>query len=479
MKRSTPEAAPTPVSVADAADRPALFISHAAPEDNAFTLWLGAKLSAMGYEVWADVLRLRGGDDWQRKLEHALRHRARKVLLVANARAVDKQGVRNEIQIASDVARQIGDTKFVIPLRLAPFDAPFLIAHAQYIDFQRGWAAGLAELLETLDQTYKVPRSTTDNSVIWREIQLLHGRAVAATPERLVSNWLSIERLPPKVRYFDFKGGSERLAQARIKDAPWPLVPFRRGFLTFARFHDLQRHFGGHLPLKLEAERNTEGFLEEGWAKLDIARWDARNKFSDLARQALEALFRAKGLKGYQLSGWQQAWWPPLDGAPMKVAFRWGDIAGLRQIQGVSAKRQMNWHFGVSVAARTAPFRHVRILSRLIFTEDGHKPFDDPAKMHRLRRSFAKTWRNPRWRDMLLAFLHWLADGGAALSAPVNGDEALVLKLPPISWMAPVSIPTEADSVEDDDDDPSDDDEIDDYEAEELDATREADEEEP
>lgn len=39
--------------------RPAIFISHAAPEDNAFTLWLGAKLAALGYEVWADVLRLR------------------------------------------------------------------------------------------------------------------------------------------------------------------------------------------------------------------------------------------------------------------------------------------------------------------------------------------------------------------------------------------------------------------------------------
>jgi hypothetical protein len=36
--------------------RQALFISHAAPEDNAFTLWLGAKLSALGYEVFADVL---------------------------------------------------------------------------------------------------------------------------------------------------------------------------------------------------------------------------------------------------------------------------------------------------------------------------------------------------------------------------------------------------------------------------------------
>jgi hypothetical protein len=87
-------------------ERQALFISHASPEDNAFTIWLGAKLAAAGYEVWADVLRLTGGDDWQRKLEDALRNRACKVLLVANQKSVEKQGVRNEIQIASDVANR-------------------------------------------------------------------------------------------------------------------------------------------------------------------------------------------------------------------------------------------------------------------------------------------------------------------------------------------------------------------------------------
>jgi len=107
-------------------ERQALFISHASPEDNAFTIWLGAKLAAAGYEVWADVLRLTGGDDWQRKLEDALRNRACKVLLVANQKSVEKQGVRNEIQIASDVAKKIGDTRFIIPLKLGPFDAPFL-----------------------------------------------------------------------------------------------------------------------------------------------------------------------------------------------------------------------------------------------------------------------------------------------------------------------------------------------------------------
>jgi hypothetical protein len=129
---------------------PAVFISHATPEDNRFVLWLGAKLAALGYEVWADVLSLRGGDDWQRKLEHALRHRAAKVLFVANPVSADKQGVRNEIQIATEVGRRLGDPEFIIPLRLAPFEAPFLVAHAQFIDFSRSWSVGLAELAEAL-----------------------------------------------------------------------------------------------------------------------------------------------------------------------------------------------------------------------------------------------------------------------------------------------------------------------------------------
>ncbi|MCC6920252.1 MAG: toll/interleukin-1 receptor domain-containing protein [Alphaproteobacteria bacterium] len=461
--------------------RPAIFISHATPEDNAFTLWLGTKLAALGYEVWADVLRLRGGDDWQRKLEHALRHRAAKVLLAANPRAVDKQGVRNEIQIASDVARKIGDQEFIIPLRLAPFEAPFLIAHAQYIDFQRGWAAGLAELLDVLGETYKVPRQGSDQSAIWREVQLVHARTVSATPERLISNWLTIKQLPAKLRFFEFRGGSERAAQSRIKNTPWPAVPFRRGFLTFARMDELQDHFGPSLPLKLQGERRLDGFLEDGWATFDIARFDARNKFSDLARQALESALRARGLQGYALSGFQTAWWAPTNVAPTgKVAFRWADISGLRQIQGVSAKRHMNWHFGVSVAVRTAPLRHVRVIGRLIFTEDGHKPFEDPAKMHRLRRSFAKTWRNARWRDMLLAFLHWLADGSAEWRVPVTSDEALVLRLPPVMWMAPVSMPLDAETPEIDDDDPSDDDEVGEFEEEDgSEAPSDAEDDEP
>ncbi len=34
-------------------ERQALFVSHATPEDNPFTIWLGAQLAAAGYEVQA------------------------------------------------------------------------------------------------------------------------------------------------------------------------------------------------------------------------------------------------------------------------------------------------------------------------------------------------------------------------------------------------------------------------------------------
>jgi hypothetical protein len=134
------------------ATRSAIFISHATPEDNAFTLWLGGRLTALGYQVFADVLRLKGGDDWERILEDAIRNKAKRFLLAATPSGVQKQGVRNEITIAIETAKRIGEDGFIVPLRLAAYAPPLQIAHAQYIDFEKGWAQGLVELLALLEE---------------------------------------------------------------------------------------------------------------------------------------------------------------------------------------------------------------------------------------------------------------------------------------------------------------------------------------
>ncbi len=160
----------------------------------------------MGYEVWADVLRLKGGHDWQRELEHALRHRSHKVLLVGTTEGVEKQGVRNELQIATDVGRRINDHNFIVPLKLSDFEKPFVIAHAQYIDFEMSWARGLAELARLLEEE-NVPRRDNPITETWMDLQLRLSGTVVQSPELLLSNWLEVDGLPAEIVCYDFKAG--------------------------------------------------------------------------------------------------------------------------------------------------------------------------------------------------------------------------------------------------------------------------------
>ena len=449
--------------------RNAVFISHANPEDNVFTIWLGAKLEALGYDVWADVLRLHGGSDWQRELENVLRNDARKVVFVATQVAATKQGPRNELEIATQVAKALKDDEFIIPVRLETFESPFRIAHAQYIDYvEQGWARGLQELVALLETIHIERRSPGVRDALWRELYLVNAKRLASLPEILLSNWLRIAEMPSAVKFYDFSGGiSIDLAAERCRTAPWPLVRHHRGFISFADADDLAAHFGYQLPFSLIGEQPLGEFLDKGWFEpLRIPSGEARNITSELMRTGLEAHLSNAGLRSYRMGDRQAAWWAPLQVAPKhKVPFRWPSFAGQRQIQGISEKRRVHWHFGVSLSVRFSPFAYVCLTSRLIFSENGNDPLEDPRRMHRLRRSFTKAWRNARWRDMMLAFLAWVSGNAARIEVRLGKAQLLVLQLPPISFTSPISIAA-ADDVDEDDDDPADDDlEPDNYDA--------------
>jgi hypothetical protein len=430
--------------------RDALFVSHASPEDNAFTLWLGAKLTALGYEVFADVLRLRGGDDWERILEWAIRERAAKVLLVATPHGVQKQGVRNELSIATETAKKISDNQFIVPLRLAPFEAPLQIAHAQYIDFSKGWVFGLSELLSLLAELEVPSAGDAANAGLWQGVQLKDARAITGVSERLVSNWLAVESIPAQIAFYDFKGGiSIGAAQTAINSSPIPVAAFNRGFVSFAPLHQLQEYFGPNLPLDRVAECSTDDFLNKGWPDLHLAARDARAKFTDLVRQSFDAFFLRKDLKSFEIASGRLVWWPTASRATLdRKAFSWPDgPSGSRQIVGRSNKRGFHWHYGVSCWARTASVRHVRVAGRVVFTSDGHSPLGNAKRLHRLRRSFCKSWRNDKWRDLLLAFLFWLGEGASFVDVPMGEGVMMRLTLPPIIFDAGFGIDAPDDSV--------------------------------
>jgi hypothetical protein len=434
-------------------NREALFISHANPEDNAFARWLGAKLAAMGYEVWADVMRLRGGSDWARELEVALRTRATKMLLVCTPTAMDKQGVRNEIEIGAQLSSALKDREFIIPLRLQRYEAPFRIVQAQYVDFSQSWAAGLAELADLLGNVHKIPRSIGKPMGDWLAAQTEGATRLIQRSEPLISNWLLIKGLPEFIYYCK---PSPAISIEYFQDKAnhqWPMVPFEEGVLTFAT-PDTGGLLSPKLPCCVVAQASLNDFLENGWPDLEIDAYQARLKFSDLSNQAFDNFLRGRGLTSYVGSGGRLAWWGNIRTVPLiQIRFGLSRRTGRRQIIGVSAKRNVHWHYGINVQIRTAPVRHARLSARLIFSENGLDAIGDPKRMHRLRRSFAKSWRNARWRDMMLAFLWWVADGNSEIRLPVADREYMIFALPTATFNCPVSV-VHAGELPLDDDDP-------------------------
>lgn len=84
-----------------------IFISHATPEDNDFTIWLASRLEMRGYRVWIDKEGLLGGERFWNTIQKAI-DSSRKVLLVYSNNIVRdgslKSGIENELEYAKSLA---------------------------------------------------------------------------------------------------------------------------------------------------------------------------------------------------------------------------------------------------------------------------------------------------------------------------------------------------------------------------------------
>ena len=99
------------------------------------------------------------------------------------------------------------------------------------------------------------------------------------------------------------------------------------------------------------------------------------------------------------------------------------------------------------------PTPHLKLRGRLVFTIDGTTPLESTTRMHRLRRSFPKAWRNARWRDMLLAFMWHLTEGKQDWCVPFGANSEAVFSAVPLVFEAPISMAL-GDADPDDVDDP-------------------------
>ncbi|ODR98594.1 hypothetical protein AUC68_09315 [Methyloceanibacter methanicus] len=366
-------------------------------------------------------------------------------------------GRRNEIQIASETAKKLGDDSFIIPLRLEPFEAPFLAVQHQWIDFRDGWGSGLAELLDTLDTIgglFKTDGLNAESMARWLAAQSSKTAMLDSTPEVLVSSWLPIVQLPITVRYFSFLGSaSEEQIAASTRNFTVSHYPYARGFFGFGGTKDYAGTPGAATP-RLTHEIPLDDFLERGFHDFNIQSREAKNVVSVLIRTAFEKLLQQKGLATYSYSGHSLAFWVHSGIAPgtQPITFDWNNgWKGRRNLAGQITRgggKKIHWHYGVSPYVRLGDEPYIQLTPRLIFSDNGREPITSAAKMHSLRRSVPKSWRNDRWRDLVLSFLFWLSDGKTQIEIPLGENRTLRLGAMPITMQVPASITSANDTAD-------------------------------
>ena len=437
--------------------RDTIFISKATPEDDEFVLWLAPRLEAAGYKVFADVLNLEAGDRWRRRLTRTLQDHAAKMLLCCSDVTLDKTGVQEEIAIAEDLAKSLGDPNFIIPLKLERHKKLFGIGGLQWINFEKRWADGLEELIEALEKKDAPKAATPHIQPQWEQYRKRKQIDVERSPESLASNWLRVLSVPDKLFYVAPTGACNHGDISRLaREYEFPAVPALGGFLTFAQIDNLTVPFAALGNIAVKGEFDLIDFAAEGAEVPPIWHNDARRHVADLYRQAWNLYCRQKGLLSYEYSSRVIAFHAGDEQVGIGEFISWGQQGEKRRSMLRNIKKDRVWEYGVSASPVLHPFHHFRLKGRVLFSdmEDRKKTLvvPDKAKQHTLRRSLCSGWRNKAWHGRLMAFMELLAGESAYIGLPVAPGKTIVLDAMPIKFTSPVTtaLPHDQDEEESD-----------------------------
>lgn len=424
-----------------AVTRTTVFITHAAPEDNEFALWISSKLALSGYRVWVDRRRLHGGDDFWDEIDRVLRQEAVKQIVVFT-HCIGKPGVKKELAIGGIMSGRLGDPKFMIPIRADDVqfgDAPPEFIRGNILNAHPNWHDCLAELLEALAEA-KVPRdlATPDIEVLAAVATAREEgrRFVVDRPEPALSNWFPIT--PPEyVRYYGFAGMKAQM-ETWLKNCRVPHVVTGRLAGTFADPAGFAESSSHDLRLSTEYDIPFQDFIAgENQGPRPGDDIGVRNDVISLLRQHFSQIAQARGLRKVEFANREEGWFFPDGLIPEgKIIFRAEN--GRRINRTMSGKfKGLRWHICLIAKPRIWPTLVYRIHANVVLTKDGHTPLSGD-ETHKRRRRVTRSWWNDVWRDRLVASMHFLAAGQTMVTAEA-GNERFTFAAWPMEIEIPVS----------------------------------------
>lgn len=421
--------------------RDTIFIGHANPEDNEFTLWLYHKLSNEGYKVACDLVNLTGGEsDFWKTLQEILDNQTCKYLLVFSRLAFTKQGVIDEWEQVRAIGKREKISDFVALLKIddVQFDQRIGTVTMNQFRFDKSWAEGLKNLTKKL-YLDDVPRQISSLSVNdWLKNKYTTSFAgLKKVEEKYHSNWVEINSIPPVVYFYKYANDTQAKTIHKEIDS-YPIIQHDSYLITFLEAvpkesfgHDFEIVPKSIIPI--ETKKCFEFYAEKDFPDFhDLRRFVVR-----LLKQSFFLYLKGLGLSEYGLSSKNSCFFYVKDFRQDNRVFF--DFEGKKTRKDLVGEFfEAFWHYAISFRPLYHPFFCFAIKGHLVFTDDGIKAWNDKDKQHSARRNKGKRFFNKEWRSMMLAFLHSLSGDGSEIILPGNEKISIVVNKEPIIFFSEI-----------------------------------------
>jgi hypothetical protein len=411
-----------------------LFISYAT-EDGLFVEWLTLRLTAEGYKVWCDRIKLLGGESYPKDIDGAIKWRTFRFLTVLTQHSINKPNPLKERTLALNLAKERNEN-FVVPINLdgiSATDLGWMVSDLTFIPFYLGWADGLKQLLKLLEES-NAPREFPDGRAAaagWFEAK----QFVIRKQERLWLNLAEVKQLPKDIYRYEttiFVPEDDRLELLKR----WPHINEGQTFWAFER---PPQEFDQKYKFNDRDRRDNWNVMRSNDAGL-------RHLAVRLLNESLKSIALTRGLK---LSPDGKACYFPDGLIPNnRLTFEgydakrtWVSPVGVRKFNTVTGKESVRYHLVPHMKVWLDHELGCVILVRvhLFLTNMDGQMIEGKAALRR-RKRICRSWWNHHWLARTFAMLQFLAGENSSIQIGQDSAQRLVISKYPLTAHIPFGL---------------------------------------
>lgn len=407
-----------------------IFISHIAPADNYFAIWLSAKLKLIGYDVWVEVDELKSGDAFWPVIDNIIRNESVKFICVISAAYVKavkdpNSGVFKEISCA-DRIKNINNFKTPLCIENVNYDDfPLQLMGLNSLDFYQNWQRGLEKLLESFSrENISFDPAKRENPLNFWLDSFHIDQKTTFQPERIYTNWFPFE-LPSKlyVHKYSVNGTLE------LVDIPYAFIDYSDRHICFFPASDYP------YPDRCLSSKEfcIEQIINEKALLIDdsLTLIEPRKKIIELLNKTMQHFFIQQNVKRYQQSAKEVYYYPNTHMNRKRINLH---SIGKTNVSVTGRTGNNFWSFGISSSVNLYPFPYLKIASHIIF-ENQNFNLIDQDEQHTLRRKYGFNWYNKDWLDTLIGMMIKLSGeaADAKIHIPISSQGLLAVDVLPFN----------------------------------------------